>query len=138
MIFVNGNNIFSLSRINDLQKFIESANLKNIDISYLSYLCESIDALEDIRKILYDYFIKETNTTPEKYFNNWIERVNKYCFQGGYGYVVYYGKSTPHHWRIKPEYMNNIEVDDMLRLAVMLTNNYLLIEGNSTYAVWSS
>ena len=131
IINLNEKNIFS--RLEDLRTFINSLSIDKIYINYL--LSESQVSGTEIEKILLRCFKDET---PDQYVTKWIKSIEKYCFQGGYGHAFYYGIDTPHHWCIRPEYIGNIEISDILKIAIILSGRCVSIVKEPHQAIWSN
>lgn len=54
--------------------------------------------------------VQKLTKHPNDILKDCIERINKYCEQGGHGFAFYYrlldGNTCPHHWVIKPEFID--------------------------------
>ena len=91
-----------------------------------------------IKKMLilqYEVYYKQN---PEIDFNNWIDSIKQYCFQGGYGYSIQY-IGAPHNWCIKPEYYELYSnIPKNIILASIILNKYLKIDNELKIQKWSS
>ena len=96
----------------------------------------------DIRVILRDYLDLYIQITYKKpaivIFQEWLDEVNKHCYQGGYGYRFIYPNS-PHHWVIKPEYYDKVSrVPEEVSIAACIVDKYIEISATPTQEKWSS
>ena len=91
---------------NDILKSIHD------DLENLTYIIETSTWLEDklrkdtlikIKFLIYKHIEKIINNDPEKYFQDWIDSIQIYCFQGGYGHRIQYSGNVPHHWCVSCE-----------------------------------
>ena len=92
------------------------------------------NTIKQILILQYEVYYKQH---PEIDFNNWLNTINQYCFQGGYGYRMRY-LGAPHHWCIKPEYYDLVKnIPEHIYLACILNNNIIEISDNPDYEYWS-
>ena len=94
----------------------------------------------NIRTFISEYlelFINLTyKKTAKELFQVWIESIKQYCFQGGYGYAIYY-PNAPHHWVIKPEYYNKVvPIPEHVILATCVCNQYIEIAKTAEQEYW--
>lgn len=117
---------------------IELENTKWLDINIRKKL------FENIKKLLLEYITNLCGKNPLDYFKSYINEINKYCFQGGYGHVINYFftdfnyHSLPHHWRVRPENYEKVKnIPELIILCVVISDSYIWIDSKSTYAYWS-
>lgn len=56
-------------------------------------------------------FIVDIKGTEGDDFPLWEKTIRQYCFQGGYGHAITVdisGYTIPHHWCVRPEYLNEV------------------------------
>jgi len=99
---------------------------------------EHIKIINTINELL-DLYIKHTyNQTAIEIFNEWLDDINKYCFQGGYGYSFMY-PNAPHHWVIKPEFYEQVsKIPEKVLIAACFANQYIIISNKANWEIWSS
>lgn len=95
-----------------------------------------------IRTLIRDYletYIQHTYKKPAiVVFQEWLEEVNKHCFQGGYGYRFVY-PDAPHHWVIKPKFYDKVSrVPEEVSIAACFANQYIEISTTPAWEKWSS
>jgi len=87
------------------------------DLEDLTYLVETSTWFEDklrkesinkIKGLLFSHIKKTLNKEPEKYFEEWIESIQKYCYQG-YGHRIQYSGYFPQYWCVRCEYYENVK-----------------------------
>lgn len=125
---------------NNLETYcMELENTKWLDIHIRKKL------FENIRKLLLEYITNLCCKKPLDYFKDYITEIDKYCFQGGYGYVINYYLTDfdyhplVHHWRVRPEYYEKVkEIPELVLLCVVISDSYIWIDPKPTYAQWSS
>lgn len=75
--------------------------------------------------------------TAKVIFQEWLDEINKYCYQGGYGYRFSY-PNAPHHWVIKPEFYEKISrVPEEVAIAACFCDNYIIIAETPGWEQWS-
>lgn len=104
---------------------------------------------QDIKNILSAYVKKICGKEPNDYIQEYILQIDKFCFQGGYGYQVLYNTNTttdkqcPHHWMIKPEEYKNIQLIqdiynlELINLCLIICDLYIIIDDKPTQANWN-
>lgn len=103
---------------------------------------------QEIRELLLLYVKKLYEKEPSNYFQEYITELDKYCFQGGFGYSVAYNcnglkRESPHHWMINPENYEKVQKLnekynlEIIKLCAMVCNCYLVIDDKPTWAKWS-
>jgi len=95
----------------------------------------------NIRTIIRDYLDLYIQITYKKpaivIFQEWLDEVNKYCYQGGYGYRFAYPDS-PHHWVIKPEFYDKVSrIPEEVAIAACFANQYIEISTSPAWEKWS-
>ena len=110
---------------NELQQYILSSNTLKDSSRYK--ICE----------LLKNAFTEYYNQTPQNTFQIWIEQIEPYCFQGGYGYAITY-TNAPHHWCIKPDYYIFVLelLDEKIIISSILCNAYLEIASEPAMEKW--
>ena len=79
---------------------------------------------------------------PEIIYEEWINSIQPYCFQGGIGHKIQYSSTNtdihmPHHWCIKPEYYNNvIDIPSNVILSAIVCDKYINISEISEKQYW--
>jgi len=95
----------------------------------------------NIRTIIRDYLDLYIQITYKKpaivIFQEWLDEVNKYCYQGGYGYRFAY-LDAPHHWVIKPEFYDKVSrIPEEVAIAACFANQYIEISTSPAWEKWS-
>ena len=85
-----------------------------------------------------DAYIQLTyNKTAIEIFQEWLDEVNKHCYQGGYDYRFAYPDS-PHHWVIKPEFYDKIaRIPEEIAIVACFSNKYIVIADTPAWEKWS-
>ena len=96
---------------------------------------------DNIRVIIQNYldaYIQLTyNKTAIEIFQEWLDKVNKHCYQGGYGYRFAYPDS-PHHWVIKPEFYDKVaRIPEEVAIVACFSNKYIVIADTPAWEKWS-
>lgn len=117
-------------------------DLDNYVLMLLSTQWDANDKRNKIRNSIrefLDLYIQNTyKKTADKIFNEWLDEVNKYCFQGGFGYRFFY-PNAPHHWVIKPEFYNKVSrIPENVAIAACCIDKYIIISETSEWETWSS
>jgi hypothetical protein len=99
-------------------KSIEFLQPIHDDLETLTYIIDNSTWLEDklrkdtlnkIKLLILKHIEKILNKEPEMYFQEWINSIQEYCFQGGYGYRVQYSGNVPHHWCVRCEHYDKVK-----------------------------
>ena len=73
------------------------------DLENLTYIIENSTWLEDklrkdtlykIKLLILQHIEKTINKNPETKFQEWIDYIQQYCFQGGYGHFIQMRKNV--------------------------------------------
>ena len=137
-----------------LAKFFESIITKSqtVIIPLVIQYMESKYCEFELRKSVQSQFeIEIKNFIDTQYYTqkhqydivvDYVKELDKFCFQGGYGYSVSYGSHTPHHWCLKPEYyqqMGKIPEDIQEILAIYGKDEVLIrIEPECLIESWGN
>jgi len=98
---------------------------------------------QQFKTSLTSYITCITDTDPHTYFLEYINDLDKHCFQGGYGYIVSYTTGTtfkecPHHWMIRTEYDKQFKhIPELILLCATICDLYINIEEKPTHAIWN-
>jgi len=93
----------------------------------------------DIKLLLINHIKKIFKKEPEEIYNDWINSIQPYCFQGGEGYKIQYSGNVPHHWCIKPEYYNKVSIIPYeVSLSATICNKYINISRQCKREYWSN
>ena len=103
-------------------RWLDNTSRENIRISIREYL---------------ELFITLTyKKTAKEIFQEWIDSIKEFCFQGGYGYAIFY-PDAPHHWVIKPEYYAQVvNIPENVILAACVSNKYIEISTSADWEKW--
>ena len=98
----------------------------------------SREKVKDSIKEYLELFIQLTyKKSAMEIFQEWIDSIKVYCFQGGYGYAISY-PGAPHHWVIKPEYYEQVaKIPEKVKLAACVSNQYIDISERAEWERWS-
>ena len=116
--------------------------LDNYLLMLLSTRLQDEPHRDKIRTIIREYLELYIELTYKKtaceIFQEWLDTVNKYCFQGGYGYSFLY-PDAPHHWVIKPVYYDKVSnIPEEVAIAACVLDKYILISNISAWEKWSN
>ena len=97
---------------------------------------------DNIRTYIREYLELYIQLTYKKsaieIFQEWLDKVNKYCYQGGYGYRFAY-PDAPHHWVIKPAFYDKVSrVPAEVAIAACIADKYICISETAEWEKWSS
>ena len=96
----------------------------------------------EIQNVLTSHITCIIGIDPYTYFLEYIADLDKYCFQGGFGYRVAYTTGTddkycPHHWMIKAEhYAKFKEIPELVLLCATICNLHIHINDKMSQAIW--
>ena len=115
--------------------------LDNYVLMLLSTRWQAESERDKIRILIREYlelYIQLTfKKTTSEIFQEWLETINKYCFQGGYGYAFSYPNS-PHHWVIKPEFYDKVSrIPEEVAIAACVADKYIIISETASWEKWS-
>jgi hypothetical protein len=100
-----------------------------------------IDLCKKIKTIITKHIENIFGKHPEIIYNEWINSIQPYCFQGGIGYKIQYSSTPentiPHHWCVKPEYYNCVvNISDNVILSAIVCDKYINISEQSEKQYW--
>lgn len=145
----DGTNLQELKKWISTYKFIEpiKPNLNTLikEIEQTKWLEKDTrkKLFKNFQNMLTSYITYITDTHPHTYFLEYLNELDKHCFQGGYGYSVSYttgttDKQCPHHWMIKPEYYEQYKnIPEIIQLCATVCNLYLNIDNTQSQAHWN-
>ena len=117
------------------------------ELDKLTYLVEHTSWLEDkvrkdsltrIRTLITKHIEKTINKDPNLYFEDWVNSIQKYCFQGGYGHRIQYSGVFPHHWCVKTEYYEEVKkIPDLVILCGVICDKYISLTEKPDTMYWS-
>ena len=117
------------------------------ELEALTYHIETSTWLEDkirkeaivkIKLLIINFVEKTINCNPEKYFNDWIESIQKYCFQGGVGHRIQYSGYFPHHWCVYCEHYDKVfNIPYNVLICGVICDKYINLSKNSEIMIWS-
>ena len=121
------NELETLTTIIDKSTWLEDDLRNNIFTNIKNLIIENIENI----------FEKH----PELIYNEWINSIQTYCFQGGIGYKIQYSSTPdnniPHHWCVKPEYYKYvINISDTVILSAIICDKYINISEKSEMQYW--
>ena len=129
--------------------YLDKSSLKSIWQDLDNYVLELLSTQwteelerERIRTNIIEYLEHHIKLTYKKsaieIYQDWLDEVNKYCYQGGYGYSFRY-PDAPHHWVIKPEFYNKVSsIPEEVIIAASIADKYICISKNADWEKWSS
>lgn len=119
----------------------------NNELENLTYHIETSTWLEDkirkesiakIKLLIINFVEKTLNCNSEKYFNDWIESIQKYCFQGGVGHRIQYTGYFPHHWCVRCEHYDKVfNIPSNVALCGVICDKYINLSNTSEIMIWS-
>jgi hypothetical protein len=136
----------------DLYKWIISENpLKSINDTLMIYW-EQINStawldhekraelFDKIRTTINNEFNKIYDETADSHYKNWIDSIQQYCFQGGYGHSIKYnGYIIPNHWCVCIEHYDKVKnIPESVLLAALINDRYIKISSQPEHEVWTN
>jgi len=128
-------------------KSVELLSPIHNDLENLTYITENSTWLEDkLRKetliksksLILKHIETVIGTNPEKYFQNWIDSIQPYCFQGGYGHRIQYSGNIPHHWCVSCENYEKVKnIPINLALCGIVCDKYVNLSEKPETMHWS-
>lgn len=128
-------------------KSVELLSPIHNDLENLTYITENSTWLEDkLRKetlnksksLILKHIETVIGTNPEKYFQNWINSIQPYCFQGGYGHRIQYSGNIPHHWCVSCENYEKVKnIPINLALCGIVCDKYVNLSEKPETMHWS-
>ena len=118
------------------------------DLENLAYITENSTWLEDklrketinkLKLLILKHLENTIGKEPEKYFQNWIDSIQQYCFQGGYGHRIQYSGDFPHHLCVcceNYEKIKNIPVEVVL--CGVICDKYINLSETPEQMIWSN
>lgn len=113
----------------------------------LTYLVENSTWLEDklrkeslnkIKILITKHIERLIGISPDLYFQNWIESIQEYCFQGGFGYRIQYSGDVPHHWCVRIEhYKKVLSIPENVILCGIIADKYISLTDTAEQMQWS-
>lgn len=74
---------------------------------------------------------------PEKYFQNWIDSIQQYCIQGGYGHLIQYSGKFPHHWCVKCEHYDKVKnIPLNVQICGIVCDKYINLADKPEHQYW--
>jgi len=96
------------------------------------------DAIAKIRSIIMKHIENTINKDPNTYFEDWVNSIQKYCYQGGYGYRIQYSGVFPHHWCVYADYYNDVKnIPDLVILCGIVCDKYINLSDKPETMHWS-
>ena len=127
-------------------KSIEQLELIYNELESLTYLVETSKWLDDdfrnellnkIKLLILKHIEKTIGKEPEKCFDDWIDSIKPYCFQGGYGYRIKYSGNCPHHYCIYYEHYEKVKnIPNDVILCCIITDKYINISESPEQMIW--
>ena len=117
------------------------------ELENLTYFVEHSSWLEDkirkeninkIKVLILKYLEKTINKDPNIYFQEWIDSIQKYCFQGGYGHRIQYSGLFPHNWCVRCEHYDDIKnIPLNVTLCGIVCDKYINLSQTPDIMYWS-
>jgi hypothetical protein len=97
------------------------------------------DSFNKIREIINTYIEKLVKYPPDIYFQKWIDSIQPYCFQGGYGYKIQYSGNYPHHWCVRPEHYEKVKkIPELVKLCAIISDKYVNLAEKAEVESWNN
>jgi len=143
--FYLSNNGFSMFR--QWCKTIEILKPIHNDLENLATLTENSTWLEEkyrkdimnkTRFTIIKHVEKTIGEKPEKHFQNWIQSIQPYCFQGGYGHRIQYTGDFPHHWCVRCEHYEKVkDIPQTVVICGVICDKYINLAVKPDTMYWS-
>lgn len=92
-----------------------------------------------IKSLIINFIENINKKEPEIIYQEWIDSIQAYCFQGGYGHRIQYSGTIPHHWCVRCEHYNIVRIiPEMVALSGVVCDKYINLSENADYMYWSS
>jgi len=128
-------------------KSVELLSPIHNDLENLTYITENSTWLEDkLRKetlnkskiLILKHLETILGTNPEKHFQNWIDSIQPYCFQGGYGHRIQYSGNISHHWCVRCEHYEKVKnIPINIALCGVVCDKYVNLSEKPETMYWS-
>ena len=117
------------------------------ELENLTYLIETSTWLEDklrkeslnkIKSIIIKHIENLLGESPELYFQKWIDSIQQYCFQGGFGHRILYSGDIPHHWCVYCEYYEKVKnIPINIILCGVVCDKYISLSDTPDRMYWN-
>lgn len=97
------------------------------------------ECFHKIKSIITKHVENTISIEPEKYFQNWIDSIQEYCFQGGYGYLIQYSGNIPHHWCVRYENYDKVkDIPELVKICGMVCDKYINLSDTAEMQYWGN
>lgn len=97
------------------------------------------ECFHKIRSVIIRHVENTIGIEPDKYFQNWIDSIQQYCFQGGYGYLIQYSGNLPHHWCVRCEHYDKVkEIPLLVKICGMVCDKYINLADKAEMQYWGN
>ncbi len=118
------------------------------ELETLTYIIENSTWLEDklrkdtfnrIKILIFKNVEELIGKEPDIHFQDWINSIQEYCFQGGYGHRIQYSSSNlPHHWCVKTEHYEKVKnIPNDVALCGVICDKYINLSENPDTMFWT-
>jgi len=118
------------------------------DLESLTYLVETStwfedklrkDSINKIKNLILKYVENKIGKEPDKYFQDWIDSIQQYCYQGGYGYRIQYSGYIPHHWCVIFENYDKVKtIPNEVALCGIICDKYINLSETADTMIWTN
>ena len=91
-----------------------------------------------IKKLIIQHIETIFEKHPELIYNDWINSIQPYCFQGGYGHRIQYSGNIPHHWCVSCENYEKVKnIPINIALCGVVCDKYVNLSEKPETMYWS-
>ena len=108
-------------------------------IQYSTWLDDNLreECFDKIRILIVKQIVFSIGKEPDIVFQEWIDSIQQYCFQGGYGHRIQYTGNAPHHWCVKCEHYEKVKtISNTVVLCGLLSEKYVYLSNTADYMIW--
>ena len=96
------------------------------------------DTLNKIKTLILTNIEITIGKDPDKHFQDWVNSIQEYCFQGGYGHRIQYSGDLPHHWCVRTEHYEKVKkIPTDVALCGVICDKYVNLSETPDTMYWS-
>ena len=92
-----------------------------------------------IKSLIINFIENINKKEPEIIYQEWIDSIQAYCFQGGYGYLIQYSGNIPHHWCVRYENYDKVkDIPELVKICGMVCDKYINLSDTAEMQYWGN